>query len=495
MRAFNVMNSIALAQNTNSRSPPMKNTQKLVQIVMSLIFLAMLGPADASGKSIAENFIAYWNAGQERSQQNEEIFTPGLLERRGVDGIAEIMEMVYADNGEIALHSLADENSASLHLLASSRQGNWLDITLNLGSDQKIDGFGIDFTGAPPAKSDQGLNEQQIAARVERYLDELDSSGEFSGSVILARNNQPLFAKAYGLADRKSGSPNTLDTPINLGSMNKMFTGLAVSQLVAQGKLSYDDTVGQYLPDYPNAEVREEVTVHQLLTHTSGLGSYWNPAYARSKNTLESVSDFAQLFWNDPLLFEPGSGDEYSNAGPVVLGLIIEAITGQDYFDYIRRHVYEPAGMDHSGHYDKFENTSGKATGYFAVTEGGEEISNFDDLGRIGSPAGGGYASANDLLKFAIHLYDGTLIDPEHRELMTTMKTPGGYAYLYLDGRVNSKRFVGHNGGAPGINAEFSVFPDSGYIVIVLANKDQAATPVAEQIRQWIAYMGTGQIK
>jgi CubicO group peptidase (beta-lactamase class C family) len=298
------------------------------------------------------------------------------------------------------------------------------------------------------------------------------------------------LGKAYGLADRESGRANTLDTPVNLGSMNKMFTGLAISQLVAQDKLQYTDTVGQYLPDYPNAQVRDEVTIHQLLTHTSGLGSYWNSAYAESKNSLQNTTDFAKLFWDEPLLFEPGTGDEYSNGGPVVLGLIIEAVTGQDYYEYIRQNVYGPAGMAHSDHYDKFENISGKATGYFAVTEGGEEISNFDDLGRIGSAAGGGYASANDLLKFAERLYDGTLIDAEHREMMTTMKTPGGYAYLYLDGRVNGRRYVGHNGGAPGINAEFSVFPDSGYVVIVLANQDSAATPVAEQIRQWIGYAG-----
>ena len=247
---------------------------------------------------------------------------------------------------------------------------------------------------------------------------------------------------------------------------------------------------------------------HHLLTHTSGLGSYWNEAYTRSKNTLASLQDFAATFSGDPLLYEPGAGNEYSNAGPVVLGLIIEAITGQSYYDYVHQHIYQPAGMAHSGHFDKFENLSGKATGYYLPGQWGDDpehgpdapptarsselISNIDDLGRMGSPAGGGYASANDLLKFATALYDGTLIDAEHREIMTTFKTPWGndegYAYLYGDHRVNDKRFIGHNGGAPGINAEFSHFTDQGYTLIVLANLDGAASPVADMVRQWIGY-------
>jgi CubicO group peptidase (beta-lactamase class C family) len=469
----------------------MKLFQKLLLTSVALVCLAMLNSVFAGGKQIAEDFIDYWNAGQTRGEQNEEIFTPGFIARQGDDGIAQIMDMVYGDSGEINLHSIDVDSLETIQFLVSSQQGPWLDISLKLAADQKVDGFGIDFTGPPPKQSDKGMKVEQIATAFEQYVNELAANGEFSGSVLLAMKNEPVFAKSYGMADRESKRPNTLGTPINLGSMNKMFTGLAISQLVAQGKLKYTDTVGQFLPDYPNEQVRNEVTVHQLLTHTSGLGSYWNPAYAESKNTLQSTGDFARLFENEPLIFDPGTGDEYSNAGPVVLGLIIEAITGQDYYDYIRQHVYQPAAMEHSDHYDKFENISGKATGYFAVIEGGEEISNFDDLGRVGSPAGGGYASANDLLKFATALYDGTLIDPDHREQMTTMKTPderGGYAYLYLDGRINGKRYIGHNGGAPGISAEFAVFPDSGYVLIVLANNENGATAVAYQVRQWIGY-------
>jgi CubicO group peptidase (beta-lactamase class C family) len=470
----------------------MKTTKRFTLLAIILFILSFLPAAYAEEGEAAQAFITYWNAGATRAELNEKVFTGEFIARRTPAGLARIMDMIYDDNGDIAIHTVHSSSSEKIQFLVSTEKGNWLDIGLSFSADQKVAGMEIGFTEAPPQESDKGMNAEQIAGELQRYVDELAAKGEFTGSIILAKDGKPLFAKVYGEADKQTGRENTLDTPINLGSMNKMFTGLAITQLVAQGKLAYSDTVGQYLPDYRNQRVRDEVTVHQLLTHTSGLGSYWNEAYSKNKESLSSVSDFAEFFVDNPLQFDPGTDEQYSNAGPVVLGLIIEAISGLDYYQYIRENVYRPAGMAHSDHFDKFENVSGKATGYFVPRNGNELISNQQDLGRIGSPAGGGYASANDLLRFATALYDDRLIDAEHREQMTSKKIPGanggGYAYLFHDGRINEKRFVGHNGGAPGINAEFSVFPDSGYAIIVLANLGHAASPVASQIRQWVAY-------
>ena len=461
-----------------------------------LLVAALLGlttnPLAAQPTDAAQSFVEYWNAGEARPQSNAELFTQAFMSRNGEDGLAELMGMLYSDNGAIAIHSISESGPEAVEFLVSSDNGNWMDVNLKLAKDGRIDGLGVNFAPPPPTRGDIGLSASQIADRLEAYLAELSGSGEFSGAVILAKDFEPLFARAYGLADRESQRENTLDTPINLGSMNKMFTGVAIGQLVADGKIDYQDTVGRHLPDYPNKRVRQEVTVHQLLTHTSGMGSYWNDLYQQSKNQLETQADFAELFVHHPLSFNPGEGEEYSNAGPVVLGLIIEAVTGRDYYDHIREKVYAPAGMTRSDHYDKYESISGKATGYFAPRGGSELVSNHEDLGRIGSAAGGGYASANDLLKFARALYDGTLLDEEQREVLTSFKVPwgdeGGYGYLFGDMRINGKRYIGHNGGAPGINAEFSHFPELGYTVIVLSNLDQAATPVADQIRTWIAY-------
>lgn len=459
-----------------------------------LLNTLLLPLAQADTELAAKRFTDYWNAGAGRASQNEAVFTEAYLQRRGGENLAGLMNMLYADNGEITLQDIDSPDDKSVQMKASSEKGNWLEISLDVSEDSKVAGMAVQFISRPSDESDKGLNDEQIADTLNRYMEERVAAGEFSGSVALAKNGELLFAQAYGLADIDSGAKNTLDTPINLGSMNKMFTGLAIAQLVAQGKLAYTDKVGQYLPDYPNQQVRDEVTIHQLLTHTSGIGSYWNDAYMQDKNDLESVSDFAALIADQPLLSEPGADFNYSNGGPVVLGLIIEKVSGENYYDYVQTHVYEPAGMAHAGHFDKSENVSGKATGYFVPHESGtsEMISNFEDLGRIGSPAGGGYASANDLLAFAGALYDGRLLDAEHREEMTSYKVKmgpdDGYAYLFGDFRANGERYIGHNGGAPGINAEFAVFPDSGYVIVVLSNMGENASPVADKIKDWVAF-------
>ena len=464
------------------------------QITATLLGFVFIQNAFALGEQAAKAFVDYWNTGNTRAEQNTRLFTQDFIDRRTPAGLARIMDMVYGDNGNISIHSVTSSSDEQIQMLVSSAKGNWLDVTLDLAADQKISGMGIGFTTKPPEDTDKGLAPDQIAARLEQYMDERAANGEFSGSVVLAKDGKPLFAKAYGMADMESGRKNTLDTPINLGSMNKMFTGLAITQLVAQGKLAFTDPVGKYLPDYPNQQVRDEVTIHQLLTHTSGLGSYWSDEYVAVKDSITNISGFAELFATQPLMFEPGSDQRYSNAGPVVLGLIIEAITDETYYDFIRKNVYQPAGMQNSDHYTKTETASGKAKGYYLPRDGSttELISNQSDLGNIGAPAGGGYASANDMLRFATALYDDSLIDAQHREEMTTFKTPGGggggYAYLYQDGRVNGQRYVGHNGGAPGINAEFAIFPDSGYTLVVLSNTNHNASPVADQARQWIGY-------
>ena len=457
-------------------------------------YLVFVPLALADSELAANHFVDYWNMGDGRAIRNEAVFTQGFLDRRGPKGLAMIMKMVYDDNGEISIHNITTNNEKQVVFVASSQKGKWMEVSLDLAEDKRVDGMSIQLVPPPPAEGDKGLGEEQIVSKLGSYMDRRAAVGDFSGSVLLARQGEVLFARAYGLADREKGIKNTLDTPVNLGSMNKMFTGLAIAQLVAQGKLSYSDTVGMYLPGYPDEQVRDEVTLHQLLTHTSGMGSYWTEEYTQGKNDLRSVKDFAELCARVPLEYEPGTDYQYSNCGPVVLGLIIESVSGQDYYEYIHTHIYTPAGMQHSGHYNKVETDSGKAIGYFVPHDSGaiELISNFDDLGYIGSPAGGGYASANDLLKFALALYNDSLIDAQHREEMTTYKIKegpdDGYAYLYADHRINGRRYIGHNGGAPGINAEFSVFTDSGYTIIVLSNTNFNASPVADQIRQWIGY-------
>src|SRR5437763_11227801 len=182
---------------------------------------------------------------------------------------------------------------------------------------------------APPRK----LTEAEVTESLAAYLEGLAKEDKFSGVVLVARGGKPFFVKAYGLADKTRNLVNNLETKFNLGSMNKMFTAVAIAQLAEQGKLAFDDKVGKLLPDYPNKDVASKVTIHHLLTHTSGLGSYWNAKFDARRATIKTVADYLGLFADEPLLFEPGARFEYSNSGFIVLGASLERGSGARHYE------------------------------------------------------------------------------------------------------------------------------------------------------------------
>ena len=223
------------------------------------------------------------------------------------------------------------------------------------------------------------------------------------------------------MAEKTFGVPNKIDTKFNLGSMNKMFTAIAIAQLVEAGKLSFQDSLAKVLPEYPNRQSAEKITIHHLLTHTSGLGDFFdNPEFRPFRQKYQNPTDYFRLFADKPLRFEPGARFGYSNAGFVVLGAIVEKVSGENYFDYIREHIYKPAGMTNSDSYELTEVVPNLAVGYGRFEDDPMGIdprrSNIAFLPWKGSPAGGGYSTAPDLLKFAQALRENKLVSAKTKE-------------------------------------------------------------------------------
>lgn len=185
-------------------------------------------------------------------------------------------------------------------------------------------------------------------------MDRLARRDVFSGSVLLAKGGKPLFSGAYGEANKDFSVKNTVDTKFNLGSMNKMFTPVAIVQLVEGRKISLDDTPGKFLPaGSMRADVLLKVRVKHLLTHTSGLGSYFSPRWdSLSRSMFRSVDDWMSLVKDETLDFEPGTRWSYSNTGMLVLGKVIEAASGKDYFEYVRERIFTPAGLTSTDAYE-----------------------------------------------------------------------------------------------------------------------------------------------
>ncbi|UCE25150.1 MAG: serine hydrolase [Candidatus Zixiibacteriota bacterium] len=322
---------------------------------------------------------------------------------------------------------------------------------------------------------------ETIAAYVDELIDSLAARDELSGTILIARDGQPIYKRAVGEACKWYHVPNKIDTKFCLGSMNKMFTSVAIAQLVEQGKLSYDDKVGKHLPDYPNQDVREKVTLHQLLTHTSGMGMYWEELFTNPEwPYIETVQDYDNLANKNPLLFEPGEQFQYSNCGPLVVGLIIEKVSGMTYDDYIRTYVTGPAGMTNTDCYNIKDPVENIAIGYTKMTFEGtwleEPIANIYLNPAKGGPAGGGYSTVEDLLSFDIALRSGKILSKEYFDIITTGKIERDetrrYGYFFEDKTVNGERVVGHGGGAAGINANLAMFVESGWTVALMSNYD-----------------------
>jgi CubicO group peptidase (beta-lactamase class C family) len=314
--------------------------------------------------------------------------------------------------------------------------------------------------------------EAAAIAALERELDDATGADEFSGTVTVARCGVPIFERAYNRADREHGVANTLATAFNVGSMNKMMTAVAVMRLVQDGRLGLSDTVGKYIPDYPNRAIADHVTIHQLLTHTGGTGDIFDDDWDDYRLTLRTHADYVKRFGARAPNHPAGARFDYSNFGFVLLGAIVERVTGRSYYDAVAELVYAPAHMTSTT--APLWNERIGAIGY-TRWHGDELAPNIDVLPYRGMAAGGGWSTTRDLLAFANALEHHVLLDHEHTALLTTSQVriaPGfDYGYGFAIVTIDGVRCVGHGGGFPGANGELLIC-ESGYTIAMLANFD-----------------------
>jgi CubicO group peptidase (beta-lactamase class C family) len=449
---------------------------KLPDTAPARLMQGWLDTFNAGNVELRTKFIADHYAESVRDGATPEQMARRMLQFREVVG------------GGFDLYNVPESSDTVIKAILREKNGfGWATMVLRVDPAKPEIITSIDLDQAPPPAEAHPAREDAAALSkdVDQLLTKFTAEDKFSGVVLLAKGGRPFFQKAYGFADRDKKVLNNVDTKFRIGSMNKMFTSVAIAQLVEQGKLKYTDTLAKVLPDYPNKEAAAKITVHQLLTHTSGLGDYFGDEFDKKKDSLRDLKDYLQFFAAKPLLFEPGDHFEYSNAGMLVAGLVVEKVSGQNYFDYVREHIYKPAGMKDSDSYEKTEPQPNQSKGY--MKEDGKWVSNYGSLPLMGSSAGGGDSTAPDLLRFDQALHAHKLLTPELTNLITTGKVQAGprrkYAYGFEEALEDGKRVVGHGGGAPGMNCNLSMFWDSGYTVIVMSN---FSPPIAGQVSQYI---------
>ena len=349
-----------------------------------------------------------------------------------------------------------------------------------------IAGMDLRAIDNPNEQPPKRMSEEQLLGALRAKLDEDAAADRFSGTVLLAKNGKPIFTAAYGLANRDKKIANKLDTQFRIGSMNKMFTATSIMQLVQAGKVQLNDPLGKYLTDYPNKNVASKVTIHHLLTHTGGTGDFFGPQFVAHRLELRELKDYVKLYGTRDLAFEPGSRWEYSNYGFLLLGLVIEKVSGKSYYDYVRENIFRPAGMKSTDSLPEDETVADRSIGY-TKEDSDTWQPNTNTLPPRGTSAGGGYSTVGDLLRFANALADHKLLDAHNTDVLTTGKVDargGKYAYGFGDNTTEGVRWFGHGGGAPGMNGDLRIFSQSGYVIAVLANLDP---PAAQRISNFIS--------
>ena len=423
----------------------------------------------------------------------EENFAESFLKDISLEQHLEVNAGFAEQAGRVTPRTIILSSPTQLTLLGVAKKGAALyrvNVVVEATPPHKLTGIGFrrqvpsESVESPPTPEGD-LTQAQLAAWTQEYVDRLVKAHAFSGAVLIAYRDRVLFAKAAGLASRAWNQPNRTDTRFNLGSMNKMFTSIAIAQLVEKGKVALDDPIVKHLPDYPNSDAAQKVTVRHLLSHTSGLADYFNDKFMKaSRDRFRKIEDYFPLFAEEKLQFEPGTQFRYSNAGFMVLGAIVQKVSGMDYFDYIRKHVYQPAGMTGSDCFDLDTDVPNLAVGY---TRGlGNQVKNNLFLHVIkGGPAGGGYSTVEDLHRFAIALRDGKLIRAETLKQWTT---PGEknqrFAFGFQVEQVNQTKLIGHSGGFPGINSVLTVDLENGYVIAVMSNSDNGAAALEPKLKQ-----------
>lgn len=324
---------------------------------------------------------------------------------------------------------------------------------------------------------------QDIATRLDQIVQPYVANKQFMGSVLVARASDVLLSKGYGFANLEWDVPNSPSTKFRLGSITKQFTAASILLLEERGKLKVEDPVKKHLPDAPAAW--DKVTIFHLLTHTSGIPSFTSfPDYQSTEAVPTTPEKLVARFRNKPLEFQPGEKWSYSNSGYVLLGYLIERISGDTYEKFVQENIFTPLGMQDSGYDSHAAIIKHRASGY-TPRAGGMVNAGYIDM-TIPHAAGALYSTTEDLLRWERGLFGGKLLSAASLHKMTT-PFKSEYAFGLGVKTSNGHKVINHGGGIEGFNTFLAYYPDDKLTVIVLANLNgRAPDEIADKLAKAI---------
>jgi CubicO group peptidase (beta-lactamase class C family) len=433
-------------------------------IAAAIACLVFCGGAPPPAAATAQDWLTAFNAGDVKALK--------ALGDDSADFDADIRE----ETGGLNLARIASNDGKTVRMLLRERvsPATW-HVTL-MRDAKKPERFSYIHRSADALPS-----EKDTIASVDAFATRLVHKDKFAGVLLVRKDGHDLSTKAYGTMDAAEKVPMTLDTKIFFASQGKMFTAVSIFQLIEKGRVSLNDTVGKFLPDYPNRTIAKKVTVRMLLAHTAGGGDMGilQPEDGANRARVHSLADIIALNDKRGPAFEPGTKWDYSNYDYILLGAIIEKASGISFYDYVQRNIFDRAGMTQTG-YPLRENMTGIAIPMWPK-DGKKLVSAMDMWPWRGTPAGGGVTTAGDEARFVDALNAGKLISKSSLSLAT--HAPGGFGFQpgngfglgFIESGVHNNKYWGHGGGAHGDSLALGYYPATHMTFVCMANREPPA--------------------
>lgn len=444
--------------------------------------------AATPAESAARAFLAAINGSSaDRSALVKSAFTDRALERESAVDRLKWLDKLAADSGGLETVSWTPQGEGMVEAIVRSDRGGKFGklvlFTAKAEPGKIADLFLLSARDPKKIKTEAWptgpLPLARVASEIEKRAAALAAEDSFSGVILVAKDDKILVNRAYGLADQQWRVPNRSDTAFHLGSVGKMFTAAAVMRLAEAGKLSLDDPLSRWVPEYPHATAAP-ITLKHLLTHSAGIGEWDGREFKREMTEVEAAATMTE-----PLQFAPAERFNYSNAGFVLLGAVIEKATGKPLADALKDLVFEPSGMRRTGLWPVTAIVPNRATGYLRPEADplglGPRFSNEQFLGYGANGSGGHYSTAPDMFAFLSALAGGRLLGPEASAEMLQPRIdfvgtprPSRYGYGVHFNSCGGKSIFGHEGGGPnsGVSSLAYRTAEGGWTIIVLSNYD-----------------------
>lgn len=462
----------------------MKSTKYITSLLLATV---IIGYATAQDPDFGKSLIEAINLppGEQRSKVVQSIFSTTALEHPGLPPILGILDRwheAYAPmefhHSEINEFKRPSGTVYVMHVYARGlKQVMYKDfqIYLNPNAPHKLEKIAfIAEVSEPINLPNASIDQPETLDWLVKYVDTLNKKYDLYGSFVVLKGNSPILNKQCGFEDAEKRIPITGNTLFNMASGAKMFTAVSIAQLVEDGKLNFADPITKYLAGFSDKVKAQTIKIRHLLSHTSGVNEYWSGQNNTDVFSATTIDQHLKLVYEAGLGFEAGTNYQYCNSNYILLGAVIEKITGLSFYDYVQKNIFDRAEMPSTGYFGHRPNKI--ATQLVRSDKGWIE-------GRAvakGSSAGGAYSTIADIQNFAEALRNGTLIKKETLATMITIRNSGmnpseDYGYGFILTNLGGEPGYGHGGTARGVNFEFDYYPQHDITIVLFCNQDNGA--------------------